>query len=293
MKLAVLCSDDAHHGYLLRRLADRFPICAVIVEPARQQRRSLLATQHYRDWWWALYHFYRREILGLNRYRKQFFGRTKPAPIEGAAWLCVSSINDRAVSRLLADTKPDLTIIIGTTKLNKETLGAARIVINIHGGFLPYYRGNHCFFFALYENAFDHIGSTIHFVDAGIDTGDIIDIVVPSLFPDDNAEKLYCRAEQLAIHRLIELLEAHERGIPLPRCRQGFKRRAFRNRDRHPGLDIALWLRLRLGMTRIPLCQNRDMQRCDNHDRRQELRRRPHEHDHAPGSISNLAVLEE
>lgn len=252
MKLAVLCSDDAHHAYLIAQLAQCFTIGGIVVEPAHRQRRQIRMKGRYRDWLWAAYHALRRRALGLDAYRLRYFGDRRPRPIDGAEWLCVDSVNDAAVVQLLTRIAPDITIVMGTGLLKTAVIEAAGVVINIHGGFLPHYRGNHCIFFALYEEAYDRIGSTIHFVDAGIDTGDIIDVVVPPLSAGDNAEKLYCRAEKQAIHRLVELLRALEDGSPLPRRPQGAKGRLYRTRDRGPWHDIRLKLRLALGITRIP-----------------------------------------
>jgi hypothetical protein len=253
MKLAILCSDDAHHGYLIDRLAEWFTIGAIVVEPSRSQRRRIRIKGRYRDWFWTVYHAVRREVFGLNRYRLHYFGGQRPRQIDGAAWLSVDWVNDTEVADLLTAVRPDITIVMGTSILKKPVLDTANTIINIHGGFLPFYRGNHCIFFALYEEAFDRIGSTLHFIDSGIDTGDIIEVVIPPLFASDNAEKLYCRAEKMAIHRLIELLASMERGIPLPRVPQAEKGCLFRTRDRGPWHDLIFLLRLSLGVTRIPM----------------------------------------
>ncbi|MCC6557809.1 MAG: hypothetical protein IT372_33090, partial [Polyangiaceae bacterium] len=155
--------------------------------------------------------------------------------------------------RLLAAARPDLTVIICTSILRPEVIEAAGgPIINVHGGCLPRYRGNHCFFFALYNGDFDNIGSTIHFVDRGIDTGDIIEVVRPAIHADDSAERLYCRAEKMAIHRLVELLEDLERGRPLPRRAHGMRAALHRTRDRKPYHDVALWLRRKAGLLVVP-----------------------------------------
>jgi folate-dependent phosphoribosylglycinamide formyltransferase PurN len=252
MKVAILCSDDAHHGYLVDRIAERFSLSLLVVEPARYQRLRVRHEKRYRDWFWAVYHHSRREIFGLNRYRQEYFGNAKPQSAGAATCMSVEWVNDAAVAAALTASKSDVTIVMGTSILKGPVLDAAGTAINIHGGFLPFYRGNHCFFFALYEGAFHHIGSTIHFIDRGIDTGDIIQVVVPTLLPDDNAEKLYSRSEKLAIHRLIELLAALERGTSLPRSPQPKRGRLFRTRDRGPFQEFLLWFRLRTGITRIP-----------------------------------------
>jgi methionyl-tRNA formyltransferase len=164
----------------------------------------------------------------------------------------VDWINGPQVLDLLKQKKPDLTIIICTSILSKEVLEAAGTVINVHGGFLPYYRGNHCFFFALYRRDFDKIGSTIHFVDVGIDTGNIVEVVVPPIHPSDNAEMLYCRAEKIAIHRLVEWLEFDERGGVLPRRAHVTRTPLNRTRDRKLYHDVLLWFRRMTGRFVVP-----------------------------------------
>jgi methionyl-tRNA formyltransferase len=230
---------------LVALLRSRFDVVAVVVEPAAAQRRRLLSLRRYGDFGWATYHRLRRDILGLNRYRRQYFADAPPTPASSRPeTLTVEWINDATVVELLRRTRPDVTVIICTSILRKDVLDAAGpMTINVHAGYLPDYRGNHCIFFALYDGNFDKIGATIHFVDAGIDTGDIIEIMVPEIFPGDNAERLYCRADKLAIHRLSDLLERYEAGLPLPRTPQEFHGRLCFTRDRKPWHDLALWLR--------------------------------------------------
>ena len=115
---------------------------------------------------------------------------------------------------LLRAAEPDAVVVMGTSILRPAVLEAAGpVILNVHGGFLPHYRGNHCFFWALYDARHDLIGTTIHFVDPGIDTGDIIEIVTTTVAADDNAETLYCRAELLAIERLAHWLRQLEAGV--------------------------------------------------------------------------------
>jgi methionyl-tRNA formyltransferase len=256
-KLAVLCADGPHHNYLLAQLQRRFDVAAVIIEPEAEKTKRMRRARRMRDYLSALYHGWRRRLLGLDAYRENYFSLPmETAGPSTAKVLIARSANDESVTELLAQTQPDLTIVMGTSILRGSTLQAAGTAVNIHGGYLPYYRGNHCFFFALYEGAFDRIGSTIHFLDTGIDTGDIIEHVVPPLYPDDSAEKLYCRAEKMAIHRLIELIADFEQGLPWPRRVQCGEGRTIRGRDRNPYHDLALWLRRRTGKFVLPTSNN-------------------------------------
>ncbi|SMF67541.1 Methionyl-tRNA formyltransferase [Paenibacillus uliginis N3/975] len=46
--------------------------------------------------------------------------------------------------------------------------------INIHMGVSPYYRGNSCNFWALYDGNPELVGATIHLLSKGLDSGDIL-----------------------------------------------------------------------------------------------------------------------
>jgi methionyl-tRNA formyltransferase len=162
--------------------------------------------------------------------------------------MVTDDINHPKVVQALEQVRPDVTIIMGTSILEQDVLYATGpATVNIHGGYLPWYRGNHCFFFALYQREFSKIGSTIHFVNQGIDTGDIIENVVPEIGPDDNAEALYCRAEKMAIDRLVELVRSFENGVPFPRAPQQFKGHLYLTRDRKIRHDVLHWARCVLG----------------------------------------------
>lgn len=235
-------------------MRERFDVVATIVEPAEAQRKALRRRGKWGDAVAAEYHRARRTILGLNRYRRAVFATLLAAsPGEPQPTLVVDTINDPCVAATVAFASPDVCVITCTTVLSDATIaGIGTDVINIHGGHLPDYRGCHCFFFALSEGQFDKIGSTIHFVDSGVDTGDIIEVVRPAITASDNAERLYCRAERLAAERLRDLLADLEAGRPLARRPQVFRGRLCLRRDRRPMHDVSFFLRRSTGRLRLP-----------------------------------------
>lgn len=250
-KIALLISDDAHHQYLASLLCSQFNVVAVIVEPGAKQRQRLFSIGRYIDYLYSVYHYLRRDLFGLNAYRHNYFAQAVPfQELSNCKTIKVDWINDPSVLQLLRQVSPDLTVVMGTSILRRKLLQVAgNTVLNIHGGYLPDYRGNHCFFFAIYHGRFDKIGSTIHFVDLGIDTGNIVEVVVPPIYSEDLssaftiAEILYCRAEMLAIHRLVSWIEHYQQGGLLPRTPQREKGKLYRTRDRQPYHDLILWLR--------------------------------------------------
>jgi methionyl-tRNA formyltransferase len=248
LRVAMLRSDAPHNEYHAAVLQNRFDVVAMVVEPGGEQRRALRVQRRWSDYGAALYHDTRRAVFGLSTYRRRYFADLPYVPPERRAVVHqVSTVNDVTVRRLLHQARPDVTVVTCTTVLNPQTIAAAGgPILNIHGGYLPDYRGWYGFFFAMYNRTFDKIGSTIHFIDAGIDTGDIVKVVQPTIHPADGPEQLYCRAERLAVHCLMDLLASLERGEHLPRQPQPYRCRLYRRRDRTPYHDIVFALRRRM-----------------------------------------------
>lgn len=87
----------------------------------------------------------------------------------------IDSVNSEAFRKRLAEIDPDIIVVNGTRIIGKKTLSATKaIFINSHQGITPAYRGAHGAYWALYKNDKDNCGVTVHLVDEGIDTGNII-----------------------------------------------------------------------------------------------------------------------
>ncbi|MFC3450041.1 phosphoribosylglycinamide formyltransferase [Amycolatopsis speibonae] len=118
-----------------------------------------------------------------------------------AAW-------DKAITEAVAAYRPDLVVSAGFMKI----LGAeflARFpgrVINTHPALLPSFPGAHAVADAL-AMAVKVTGSTVHFVDAGVDTGPIIaqePVIVES---DDDEHVLHERIKAVERRLLVETIE--------------------------------------------------------------------------------------
>ena len=215
LRLVLLCSDEPHNGYLAALLTDRFDLRAIVVEPSSAQLRRRRRQRRYGDYLAGLYHQWRRRLNGYAAHRRRCFAnRPAPRPKQSPPLRYkVNWINESKTAETLELVQPDAVVVISTSIIAPRILALCNgPVLNVHGGFLPYYKGNHCYFFALYHGAFDRVGSTIHFVGRGVDTGDIVEVVRPSLQSDDTPESLYCRGQMLAIHRLIDWLDHYARG---------------------------------------------------------------------------------
>lgn len=77
-----------------------------------------------------------------------------------------------------------------------EVLGVPRIgVLNLHPAYLPYNRGWHTPTWAILEET--PVGATLHFMDEGVDSGDVVHQRRLEVSPGDTANALYPRLKDL------------------------------------------------------------------------------------------------
>jgi folate-dependent phosphoribosylglycinamide formyltransferase PurN len=109
----------------------------------------------------------------------------RPIPREHV--IHVTSVNDEEALRAIADLSPRVVVLSGTRILARQTISAIGVtVLNMHAGITPRYRGVHGGYWALREGRADLVGTTIHVVDPGIDTGKVLEQVGFQPSAEDN-----------------------------------------------------------------------------------------------------------
>ena len=99
----------------------------------------------------------------------------------------VPSVNDELCKQALEKLQPDIVLVNGTRIISKKILQCTNaIFINMHVGITPLYRGSHGGYWALYHNDIKNFGTTIHLVDAGVDTGGVLKQVFTMPAKEDN-----------------------------------------------------------------------------------------------------------
>ena len=106
------------------------------------------------------------------------------------------------VAQILKFKGVELVVLAGYMRILKEPMLDAfpRRIINIHPSLLPKFPGIDAWKQALAAGE-KVTGCTVHYVDAGMDTGEIIAQVEVPIFPDDTAKSLHARI-QTAEHKL-------------------------------------------------------------------------------------------
>jgi folate-dependent phosphoribosylglycinamide formyltransferase PurN len=87
----------------------------------------------------------------------------------------VESVNSPEAIELLARLEPLVVVVNGTRIISSRVLDSISCpVINTHAGVTPRYRGVHGGYWALAEGRPEEVGTTVHLVDSGIDTGRVL-----------------------------------------------------------------------------------------------------------------------
>jgi folate-dependent phosphoribosylglycinamide formyltransferase PurN len=167
-----------------------------------------------------------------NREAEFFFGVAQARLDRSDLLQRAEYINDDAVFETVRRLTPDVVAVFGTSLIRPPLLGQGRLgMLNLHGGLSPDYRGADCTFWALYNREPARVGCTLHFINAGIDTGALIAHVCPEVREGDDELLLFWRAVRDSAETYVEAIERLARGEPLGR-RQDRKGRLYQVKDR-------------------------------------------------------------
>lgn len=217
LRVLILCGRSPRHLYVANALCEAGEVLAIVHETGsewnvRKVKRLLHPDTLTRKAWRWLRD--RRRYLG-NAESRFFFGEQTPRLMHPELVAEVPHINHPALVALATQLQPDLIAVFGTSLIRGELLGHGRLgIANLHGGLSPEYRGADCTFWALYNGEPDKVGCTLHWIDAGIDTGGLIAHVRPEVGHDDDELTLFWRAvrDSAAVYaELVRRLAAGER----------------------------------------------------------------------------------
>jgi phosphoribosylglycinamide formyltransferase-1 len=112
---------------------------------------------------------------------------------------------DEALHQAIADYSPDLVVSAGFMKLFGPRVLEAFPIVNTHPALLPSFPGAHAVRDAL-SYGVTVTGCTVHFVDAGIDTGPVIDQQAVAVAPDDDEATLHERIKTIERDLLVDVV---------------------------------------------------------------------------------------
>lgn len=107
------------------------------------------------------------------------------------------------------DLHADLGISVRFNKIIQDAaISSFRFgIVNTHGGILPEYRGSYCNINAIINNESEY-GVTLHYLQSGVDDGDIVDIKKVEITEDSSGFDLYRESERLCYEVVRDNIDA-------------------------------------------------------------------------------------
>ena len=108
---------------------------------------------------------------------------------------------------LVESLQPDLVVSVGFMRILEKRFVDHFKVINTHPALLPLFPGAHAVRDALAAGA-TVTGTTVHWVDEGVDTGKVIKQVSVDILPSDNEATLQERIKAVERDLIVETIQA-------------------------------------------------------------------------------------
>lgn len=116
-----------------------------------------------------------------------------------------------AIEAAVASTQPDLVVSVGFMRILPASFVARFKTINTHPALLPFFPGAHAVRDALAAGAIE-TGTTVHWVDAGVDTGQVISQRIVPIQVGDTEESLHERIKIEERKLIVETLKEFAQG---------------------------------------------------------------------------------
>ncbi|UYZ57435.1 formyl transferase [Hymenobacter latericus] len=194
-KIVILAGPGESTNILFHALNQEFGVHKIIIETPVSQKQLLKRRAEKLGWNTVVGQILFKVLIAqplkassqkrLNAIRASEGLDNSPIPEEYITR--VSSVNSPECINQLQGIKPDVIVVNGTRIISKKVLTSVNCkFINTHAGITPLYRGVHGGYWALANNDSAHCGVSVHLVDPGIDTGDIIDQALINPTSEDN-----------------------------------------------------------------------------------------------------------
>ncbi len=161
----------------------------------------------------------------------------------------VGNLNGPEALERLRSLEPDLGVVLGTRVLKRPIFAVPTLgCVNLRKGRAPEYRGTPPGFWELYEGSVS-AGVTVHFVDDGLGTGDILGTAEIPIHRKETPESLSAKLSFEGSRLLAQVVSQIEEGTferrPQPRSEQKARTRPTRAQQRELARRLPHWRRPR------------------------------------------------
>lgn len=210
MKIVVLTSNGLRHKFVANSLSSKADDALIVSECKQNDSIESQDPSSIRE------HFRLRNETEKIYFPNNDFFVAKTLPI------LYKEVNLNYVYQTIKKFKPDIMFVFGSYIIREPLLSLLPLgyTINLHLGLSPYYRGSGTNFWPFVNDELDYAGSTILYLDSGIDTGDIICHVRPKIELGDNVHTMGCKIIKSSVNSLVRIMELVKEGKSLNRVKQ-------------------------------------------------------------------------
>ena len=199
-RIVIWCGDAPNQKALANKIAAQYDVAGIVVDRHKRSGKKRnwsklpsaiwdrLRFKEIYDSWKNLMHYY----------ETSFSQWPASVPV-----IEVDTINDSVTSEFTKDKNPTLIIVSGTALIKEPLISipAAKGIINLHTGLSPYVKGGpNCTNWCIANNEYHLVGNTIMWLNAGIDSGNIITTETVDI----------CAAKSLGTAHQVVMDHAHE-----------------------------------------------------------------------------------
>ena len=170
MKITLFTSNKNRHNYLINLLSEvseeLFVVqeCGTILPVPGHYQESPIMKKYFENVINAQYKLFGNSYVNIKK------KNIKILP------MISGDLNQCSINLLSDFLKSDFYVVFGSSYIKGELVDflIKQKAINIHAGVSPYYRGSACNFWALYDDNPHLVGSTIHLLSKGLDSGPML-----------------------------------------------------------------------------------------------------------------------
>jgi len=223
MKAVMLTSDQATQRALAKKLSSVCDLSAIVISQNIPRKKKSSEE---------------RARIFVNRVEGRLAGRpivrawqemqarykSEYSLPEGVPIVRVTNVNNQETIDTIAKHDPDVVIVSGTNMVGKGVIAAAGRklgILNMHTGISPYIKGGpNCTNWCLAENLIHLIGTTIMWLDLGIDTGSLIATERAPLDGSESFAGMHYKVMEHAHSMYVRVIQSMAAGKSVPRIPQ-------------------------------------------------------------------------
>ena len=231
MKVLLWIGNEPNQKALANKIHTVFPLAGIVTETRARKNSSISLKLLFEKVYEKIF---LSEIGKAWREMKSHYDNIYPA-YPNVPTINVQNINSEESFEFSEKIGADLIIVSGTGLVNKKMLGINPTIgiLNLHTGLSPYIKGGpNCTNWCISTKQFHLIGNTIMWIDAGIDTGNLIATEFTNLQGIETLNDVHLKvmehAHSLYVRAIQSVAKGNRTSVPQSNIAEG---KTYYNKD--------------------------------------------------------------